>query len=263
MNKKLTVLAAACHPDDSEFMIAGTLLLLKERGADIHMWNLANGCLGSNTMSAEMTAKARTEEAKESAKYLGAIYHPPLFDDLAVFYDKESLARVSSVIRDIKPDIIFVPSLHDYMEDHQNTARLVVSGTFTRGMNSFLVEPQIDPYYDDVVIYHALPYGLFDALRNKIIPEMIVDITDVIDEKTEMLLCHKSQSDWLSETQGINAYTQTMQEMSASVAANYAEGKFVYGEGFIRHHHLGFSKSEKDNPIAELLVDKIYLKEKN
>ena len=38
----MVVLAAAAHPDDIEFMMAGTLLLLKRAGAEIHMWNLAN-----------------------------------------------------------------------------------------------------------------------------------------------------------------------------------------------------------------------------
>jgi LmbE family N-acetylglucosaminyl deacetylase len=43
----MKVLAAAAHPDDIEFMMAGTLLRLKDAGCEIHLWNLANGCYGS------------------------------------------------------------------------------------------------------------------------------------------------------------------------------------------------------------------------
>jgi LmbE family N-acetylglucosaminyl deacetylase len=43
----MKVLAAAAHPDDIEFMMAGTLLRLKDAGCEIHLWNLANGCCGS------------------------------------------------------------------------------------------------------------------------------------------------------------------------------------------------------------------------
>ena len=39
----IVALASAAHPDDIEFMMAGTLLLLKETGAEIHMWNLSIG----------------------------------------------------------------------------------------------------------------------------------------------------------------------------------------------------------------------------
>mgnify|MGYP000867140096 CR=1 FL=1 len=44
---RTVVLAAVAHPDDIEFMMAGTLFLLKQAGAEIHLWNLANGCCGS------------------------------------------------------------------------------------------------------------------------------------------------------------------------------------------------------------------------
>ena len=53
-----------------------------------------------------------------------------------VRYDPPSLARVASVIRRIQPDIILTQSPQDYMEDHQNTTRLVV----TQGMDAYLSE---------------------------------------------------------------------------------------------------------------------------
>ena len=31
-----TVFAIACHPDDIEFVMAGTMLFLKDRGCDVH-----------------------------------------------------------------------------------------------------------------------------------------------------------------------------------------------------------------------------------
>ena len=43
----LTALAIGAHPADIEFMIAGTLLRLRDLGAEIHMWNLANGSCGT------------------------------------------------------------------------------------------------------------------------------------------------------------------------------------------------------------------------
>ena len=54
-------LAIAAHPDDIEFMMAGTLLLLKERGWEIHYFNLSTGNRGSarhNAPAASLTATA-------------------------------------------------------------------------------------------------------------------------------------------------------------------------------------------------------------
>ena len=52
----MIVLAAAAHPDDIEFMMAGTLLRLGDAGCEVHLWTLANGCCGSNTLGREETA---------------------------------------------------------------------------------------------------------------------------------------------------------------------------------------------------------------
>ena len=51
MDRK-TALAIAAHPDDIEFVMAGTLLLLKKRGWAIHYFNLSTGNLGSAKMPA-------------------------------------------------------------------------------------------------------------------------------------------------------------------------------------------------------------------
>ena len=59
MQGKLIALAMAAHPDDIEFMMSGTLLLLKKAGAEIHMCNLANGCYGSQVYSKDDAARVR------------------------------------------------------------------------------------------------------------------------------------------------------------------------------------------------------------
>jgi LmbE family N-acetylglucosaminyl deacetylase len=42
-----SVLAIAAHPDDIEFLMAGTLLLLRAAGWETHYFNIARGNLGS------------------------------------------------------------------------------------------------------------------------------------------------------------------------------------------------------------------------
>ena len=46
----MIVFAISCHPDDMEFMMGGTLLLLKQAECTIHYINVANGSAGSTTM---------------------------------------------------------------------------------------------------------------------------------------------------------------------------------------------------------------------
>jgi LmbE family N-acetylglucosaminyl deacetylase len=246
----MRVLAAAAHPDDIEFMMAGTLLRLADAGCEIHLWNLANGCCGSATLSREETAAVRWREAQASAALAGGTVHPPLFDDLGIFYDAPSLAKVAAVIRRVRPDIILTQSPQDYMEDHQNTARLVVSAAFVRGMRNFLSDPDMPPCAIEVAIYHALPHGLRDSLRQAVEPHFHTDITAVLPRKRAMLACHASQREWLDSTQGMNAYLDEMERMSRE--AGRTSGRFAFAEGWRRHSHLGFATEDFD-PLNSLL----------
>src|SRR4051812_34937369 len=58
------VLAIAAHPDDIEFMMAGTLLLLRDAGWDTHYLNVSSGNLGSLTLTPSETARIRSAEAQ-------------------------------------------------------------------------------------------------------------------------------------------------------------------------------------------------------
>ncbi|GHB96009.1 PIG-L deacetylase family protein [Cerasicoccus arenae] len=253
---KPIVLAAAAHPDDIEFCFAGTLLLLKEAGCDIHMWNLANGCYGDMVHSRDEVAHIRWGEAQDSAKVAGAIAHPPLFDDLSIFYDRDSIAAVSAVVREIRPSIILTHSPNDYMEDHQNACRLVVTAAFSRGMPNHRTTPQQPTYDDSVRIYHAAPHGLRDGLGELFKPDFLIDIEPVIPTKGQMLNCHKSQKNWLEETQEMDAYIEEMISMSREMAdRDYCD--VVHAEGWRRHSHLGFCPPLY-NPLDMLLTQNFY-----
>lgn len=245
-----TVLAAVAHPDDIEFMMAGTLLRLKDAGASIHLWNLADGACGTATHSAEEIVKLRWAEAQASARLAGGTAHPPICGDLHVFYDAATLHKAAAVVRKIKPDLVLTHSPHDYMEDHQNVCRLLVTAAFGRGMKNLATDPIVPPVDGDCVVYHALPHGLRDGLRRKVRSGQFVDIGAVLARKRAMLACHSSQKEWLDVSQGMDAYLSEMEQMSRAVGKQ--SGRFKYAEGWRRHSHLGFAREGYD-PLAEWL----------
>src|SRR6186997_1747396 len=85
--------AIAAHPDDIEFYMAGTLLLLKEAGLAIHYMTLASGSCGSLTMSAPKLRKIRERESRRAAVMLDAAYHASLRDDLEILYDLRTVRK--------------------------------------------------------------------------------------------------------------------------------------------------------------------------
>ena len=249
------VFAIAAHPDDIEFVMAGTMMLLKDAGCELHYMNIANGCYGSAELDAETSARVRREEARQAAQSIGATFHESLVDDLSIFYDRETLARVASVIREVAPDILLVHSPQDYMEDHMNACRLAVTAAFSRGMPNFPVVPPRPVTDQDVVIYHAQPHGNCDGLRNPVLPDLFVDIGTKIDEKANMLACHESQRVWLDQSQGMGSYLETMKELCRSVGN--LSGCCQYAEGWRKHSHLGFCNEAAD-PLSDKLKEFIH-----
>lgn len=246
-------MAIGAHPDDIEFHMAGTLLLLRERGFAIHYFNVASGNCGSSREDASTLRRLRAEEARASAKLLGAAFHPGLADDLEIHYCPELLKAIAAVIRRVRPAILLTHSPSDYMEDHATTCRLVVTAAFCRGMPNFLTSPEMPAADFNTTIYHAMPHGLRDPLRRRVAPGAFVNTAAVLAAKRAALARHKSQQRWLDTSQGMNSYLQAMEEMSLELGR--MSGVFEHAEGWRRHLHLGFSRKDEDPLAAALGAD--------
>ncbi len=244
--------AIAAHPDDIEFQMSGTLILLRRAGYEIHYMNIANGCCGTAQHSKAEIIEIRRSEAQAAAADIGAIFHPSLVDDIAIFYEPHLLARVSAIMREVAPEILLVQSPEGYMEDHQNAARLAVTAAFTRGMPNYTTIPPREPVSQDVTVYHAQPHGNRDMLRQPVQPDICIDVSDVMGDKRAMLAYHTSQKEWLDHTQGMDAYLDTMQAQCHEVGA--MSGKFIFAEGWRRRLHLGFCDADAD-PLTRALSD--------
>lgn len=247
-----TAIAIVAHPDDIEFMAAGTLLLLKDRGFDIHYLTVASGNCGSMVMDPATTRQVRRMESEDAAKLLGATWHPPLCDDMEIIYGLGLLRRLSAVVRAVNPSIVLTHSPQDYMEDHMTTSRLAVSAAFVKKVPNFGTDPPSGPATGDVVIYHGMPHGLCDQLRQPVAPGALVDTSSVHAKKREALATHASQKQWLDQSQGIDSYLVALDEMSNELGR--MSGVFEHAEGWRRHLHFGFSAQDED-PLAEVLGD--------
>lgn len=246
------VLAIVAHPDDIEFVMAGTLLQLAKRGWNVHYFNIANGCCGSMIAGREETAAIRLIEAKNAAAKLPATFYPPICDDVAIFYDQPTIAKVAAVVRMADPEILLTHARTDYMEDHETACRLAVTAAFVKGMPNYLSEPSKTPVDRPLAIYHAQPHGNCTPTGESVMPGIFVDIDDVLDKKAELLKCHASQDAWLDSTQKMSSYIQNM--IDAGRFLGEKSGKFLTAEGFTQHLHLGFAEKGFD-PLRKALSD--------
>lgn len=242
--------AIGAHPDDIEFSMAGTLIRLGQAGYALHYMTIASGSCGTQQYDRDAIVKIRGDEARSAARSIHAVYHAPLTDDLEIYYERDLLLRLSSIMRQVAPEIVLTHYPFDYMEDHSNTCRLAVTAAFARGMPNYPVQPPFPAIDQPVTVYHALPYGQLDPLKRLAQADFYVDITPVLPEKRAMLALHRSQKEWLDRSQGMDSYLSAMEQ--DSLATGRLSGKFQYAEGWIRHLYRGFCSEDAD-PLQDAL----------
>ncbi len=147
MNKK--VLAIFAHPDDAEFMCAGTLSLLKKQGWEIHIATMTPGDKGTAEYTREEISAIRKAEAKKAAGLIGGTYHCLEFEDLYILYNRKAINDATSLIRKVRPDIVFTASPDDYIIDHEMTSRIVQTACFACGIKNMEVQEEF---------YEPVPY---------------------------------------------------------------------------------------------------------
>lgn len=249
MPNSINVLALFAHPDDAEFLCAGTLAHLANLGAAIHMATLTAGDCGSTTLPPAKIAAVRQKEAARSAALIGARYHCLKSKDLLVFYDRPHLNKVMELVRKTRPSLVLTHSPVDYMIDHETVSHLCQSACFGAMAPNFKTgarrpapPPQGVPH-----LYYADAFGRRDILGNKIGSGLSVNINATLKQKEEMLACHESQQAWLKSQQEIPGTIVAMREMAKEAGKR---ARMRWAEGFRQHLGQGFPAS---NLLKELL----------
>jgi LmbE family N-acetylglucosaminyl deacetylase len=243
-----TVLAIGAHPDDVEFMAAGALALLRQKGWEVHTASLTPGDCGTMTRTREEIGRIRRAEGAAAANLLGGTYHCLECDDMFILYDRPTLLKVIGLIRRVRPDLVFAPSPDDYMADHENTSRLVWSACFAAGIPN-IPTPGDEPFHRIPCLYYMDPVDAKDKFGMPTPADAMVDISGILDLKTRMLACHASQRDWLLAHHGVDEYLDAMKR-HGRLRGRQAGCEFA--EAFRQHRGHSFPQ---DNWLSKELGD--------
>lgn len=246
-----TVLALFAHPDDAEFLCAGTLLHLAYVGARIRIATMTAGDCGSSILPPQRISRIRLKEARRAAEMLGAEYECLGEKDLLVFYDRRTLRKVLELVRRVNPTLVFTHSPTDYMADHEITSRLCQSACFGACAPNFRTGARRPAKAVRGIphLYYSQPFGDTDVLGGEIQPRIFVDITSTLERKEKMLACHGSQQAWLKTQQDISEVDEPLRKMAKR--AGHLSG-FTWAEGFRQHLGQGFPAQ---NLLGRILGD--------
>jgi len=242
----LTVLA---HPDDAEFLCGGTLIrLIREKNWQVHIASMTAGDCGSVQYGPEEISRIRKKEGADAAALIGATYHCLEEHDLLVFYNERALDRVTRLLREVRPRIVITHSASDYMPDHEMTSYVARAAAFASPAPNFLQDRGHGPALERIPhLYYADAVEGKDPLGRALPPAFCVDISKVIETKSQMLACHASQRDWLRKHHGMDHYLNAMRDWSAERGRSCG---VPFAEGY--RQHLGHSYPQ-DNLLGELL----------
>ena len=131
-------LLLAPHTDDIELGCGGTVLKLLEEGNEVH-WVVFSTAEDSippgmplDTLKKEFLSVAGSLELSEN-QYEVCSYPVRNFD----LHRQEILEKLVSIRREIKPDVVIGPSLHDVHQDHQVIANEMVRAFKTSASTVF------------------------------------------------------------------------------------------------------------------------------
>ena len=197
--EKARVIAFGAHPDDCDIGASGLAVLLAKAGHAVKFVSVTNGDAGHQTLGGGALAKRRYAETQEVARRLGITY------DVLGNHDGELLPtldirwQVIRKIREWNADIVIAPRPNDYHPDHRYTGVLVQDAAYMVVVPN--VAPETPPLRKNpVFLYYQDRFQKPAPFR----PDVVVDITEVFEQKVRGLDAHESQFyEWLPWVDGM------------------------------------------------------------
>ncbi len=181
----MKILVIAPHPDDEVLGCGGTIAKHVKNEDEVFVAIVTKGC--EPIFSLDSVEQVRTE-CREANKYLGV--KSTIFMDFPATMI-ESIPRYEfngafiKLIKDIKPDIVYLPHRGDMQIDH----KMVVDAAMVA------LRPRYEHVVKKILVYETLSETGWDVPNtiNEFIPTVYVDISDYLDKKIKAFAIYKSQ----------------------------------------------------------------------
>jgi LmbE family N-acetylglucosaminyl deacetylase/glycosyltransferase involved in cell wall biosynthesis len=208
------VLVLAPHPDDETFGCGGSLVLHARAGDPVKVVFLTNGAKGdSSGKNKEEYVAIRQREAVSACACLGVTdLEFWSYEDRSLAGSRGVLLRLIDLLESFRPELVYAPSPMEFHPDHRAAC--------------FLLCDAISGFDSDLEV-------AFYELGQPLSPNLLIDITQVLPQKTGAMDLYESQlkeRPYKDITVALNRY----RSMTLPQGATHAEGFSVWEAGVIR-----------------------------
>jgi 4-oxalomesaconate hydratase len=264
--RPIRLLCVGGHPADAFDSAGGTLAHHVERGDHVSVMALTQGTRihdvvisdtlrfretmpDADELGALMAERARVkeDEVRRACGFLGITdVHFFRYDDSAVTVTAELIDRMARFIRENRPDVVITHHPHElgaFGIHHAATSRLVLEGIAAAG-GVGAGDP--NPPHHVAQVYFTVFALQFPVVKLANLvgwaPDVVVDITDVVERKVRALDALRSQQ------YGGNYARKTIEQADGSMGRNVG---IAYGEGFIAYRPVAASHLPIDEATLE------------
>jgi len=202
------ILVFAAHPDDEIIGCGGSIAKYAKAGKQVFIIYLTSGDAGSQKYDKKTLAKLREAEAKNGAKTLGIkeenlyFLHQP---DGFLEENSEVLIKITELIKQIKPNIVYIPQAEEAHSDHKNTNKIALKA-INKARGNWFQEAKGEPWNTSQILGYEI-YPLMTEVQ------YCEDIKPYFDLKMKAIKQHFTQIESVgydSLIEAINTYRTTM-----------------------------------------------------
>jgi len=183
MNK---VIIIAAHPDDETLGCGGTLLKHRNSGDQVH-WLIATEMKKSDGFKKTIIEKRDAEINEVARLYNFDSVHRIDLSTMKVdeYSISNIIAKISRVINDVKPNIIYLPFKGDVHSDHRRIFEAAYSCT-----KSFRY-----PFIRKIYMFETISETEFSpsTKEDSFIPNTFVDISEFMEKKISIMRVYDSE----------------------------------------------------------------------
>jgi len=183
----MKILVIAPHPDDEVLGCGATIKKYSAKGGEVYL------CIATKAYTPDWTQEFinnRKKEINNAVKVLG-IKKVYFLDFPAVKLDtipqKELNDAISKIVKEIKPEIVFIPFAGDINKDHKLAAEASLVA----------LRPKPDSTVRKVFYYEVLSETEWSKPAQKIedvfIPSFYEDASDFLKDKLKAMKCYRSE----------------------------------------------------------------------